>query len=238
MSDWIFEPETEYHRNRWVWQGWGNGYVWLSDLNEIKPYFWQVDVEYGGHQNMMHGYADTPELAMAAAQDELSRMTETANDYYAAQPLEADPADDPQGTFPGWQTLVTCSRHGLGVAGERIASAALINAGYEVTTLQRGGTDLRAKNPLTGELFKVEVKTARRSKDKKWRFALQTQRTSHLKSDVVMLQQILDSGAVYTYVIPAQDLGNRKLITVPSANYSGKWAAYRQSSTPRLEAVI
>lgn len=296
MSDWIFELETEYHRARWVYQGWGNGYVWRSDLNEIKPYFWQVDVEYDGNQDMAHGYADTPELAMQAAQAELSSMTETTNDYYAVATLEAAPAcsysrkatrrrnmarkrdmslysrhailpergrrphkapsvraeelreiahqrgleaaPDPQASFPGWQTLVNCSRQALGVVGERVAATALARAGWQVTTLTHGGTDLRAKNPETGELVKVEVKTSRRGNDRKWRFNLQSARTSHKKSDVVMLQQILDSGAIYTYLIPSQELGNRKQLTLPSPDYKGKWAAYRQAATLNLATVL
>lgn len=131
------------------------------------------------------------------------------------------------------------SRKGIGVMGEVMAAQLLEKAGYAVSFTQhrqkRG--DLRVVAPKTGEIKRVEVKTARRTTDGKWRFLLWKKGcTDYRHADVVILLAVLKSGRAVPFVIPVDDLGERAQVAITShpENYSGRWAQYRQKGVLRL----
>lgn len=126
------------------------------------------------------------------------------------------------------------SHTAVGALGERTAWLLFEKAGYHVSRpAGKYHGDLRVIDPLTGTVAYVEVKTARRSKDKKWRFTLIVQgKTDHRDADYVLLLPVLASGQAVPFIIPADVLANQRqaVITSDPLRYSGKLAAYRRSS--------
>jgi Holliday junction resolvase-like predicted endonuclease len=123
--------------------------------------------------------------------------------------------------------------------GEQVAARLLGQSGYSVSFMQarqkRG--DLRVVELATGEVHYVEVKTARRGKDGKWRFTLYKKgKTDHRNADFVVLLAILESGRAVPFVIPIVVLEQRKQAVIGKhpESYVGKLAAYRQSGEIRL----
>src|SRR5688572_14656610 len=93
--------------------------------------------------------------------------------------------------------LAQRSRRSIGVMGERAAAALLEASNYQVSFTRIGEKrgDLRAINAATGQVHYIEVKTARRCKDGKWRFTLfLTNKIDHRHADTVMLLAVLESG--------------------------------------------
>lgn len=132
------------------------------------------------------------------------------------------------------------SKHGrkrTGMLGEAIAAKMLERGGYDVTFTEEGTFcgDLRVVDKQTGQVTKVECKTARRAVDGKWRFTLTstgTGRTDYRHSDVVVLIAVHDvTGTVTPFVIPVDQLGDRCQVCISSQpdRYAGRWADYRQS---------
>lgn len=123
----------------------------------------------------------------------------------------------------------------LGMLGEYHAREKLREAGYlvEFVTARKVG-DLRVVNPQTGEIVRVEVKTARSGNDGMWQFCLsRTNKTGSDKTncgnaDITILQCVVGkAGLVVAYAIPSKILaGMRKinLRTVGSAR--SKWSKY------------
>lgn len=127
----------------------------------------------------------------------------------------------------------------VGTLGETIIAHELERAGYLVSFARPGQRrgDLRAVCPETGEVFAVEVKTARRAKDGKWRFTLyKAGCTDYRDSDYVVLVCAQPTGATVTFVIPQSALGKRSQLTITSepTQYAGRWAAYRNTGELRL----
>lgn len=124
----------------------------------------------------------------------------------------------------------------IGELGECIARLLLEKSGYMVITTRIGQKrgDLVAINRDTGEVFKIDVKTARRGKSGKWTFTLFKSRghTDYRLSDFVLLLPVLKSGAVVPFVVPRSALGERSTLKLASnpREYAGKWATYRQST--------
>ncbi len=130
--------------------------------------------------------------------------------------------------------------HSVGLYGEQIAAQLLEEAGYQVSFTQaaeRRG-DLHVIDPDTGEIIRVEVKTARRNGNGRWAFCLRRKsrsgvgvRTDVAYSDVVILLAVLKSGRVVPFVIPSDELGTITTIKIPThpQDYKGKYAVYRQS---------
>jgi len=154
-------------------------------------------------------------------------------------------------TMPGLMAAMSYPRRAVGALGEMAAAKLLEMRGYRVSftgAAEKRG-DLRVVSPVTGEVVRVEVKTARRCKDGKWRFTLKKkQHTDYRHSDVVVLLAVIGGGAVVPFVIPVADLGERSQVCITSspAKYAGRWARYRQSvrggislgdeASPRLTA--
>lgn len=131
------------------------------------------------------------------------------------------------------------NRSERGFAGEYFARHTLQRAGYVVTipTEKKRG-DLRVTDIFTGEVWKVEVKTARRRPDGRWSFQLKVKcgkgnRTDYRHSDYVMLLAVIGGGKVASYLIPVSKLGNRNTVTISNLN-SGMWTDYRIKERVKL----
>lgn len=129
--------------------------------------------------------------------------------------------------------------YSCGPLGELLALILLCERGYEVTPSHRSKAgDLKAVSP-TGEIFRVEVKTARRCKDGKWRFTLEKNgKTSIVNTDVVLLLAISKTGHATPFVIPTHQVLGKRQITISSnpRTYKGCYASFRQTTRSiRLE---
>lgn len=138
-------------------------------------------------------------------------------------------------TLPGLQVMLSdLSRKGIGTLGERLAGGLLEQSGYEVSYPKIGERcgDIRAVNRATGEIHRVEVKTARRGSDGQWRFNLRKKgHTDITHADQVILLAALPSGRCVPFVIPVTALADLRQAVISShpESYSGKLAVYRQA---------
>lgn len=127
----------------------------------------------------------------------------------------------------------------VGSYGESIAYDLLTRGGYLVSYTHEGEKrgDLRAVDAETGEVIRVEVKTARRGKNGNFKFSLERRNTARVMtsarhSDFVILLAVTKQGTAYPFVIPVDALGTVTNIEISSghpANYGGKWAKYRRA---------
>jgi hypothetical protein len=134
-----------------------------------------------------------------------------------------------QQTLPYLRQHMTMDHVSVGVAGELFIAASLEAAGYLVSTIHVRG-DLKVITP-DGEILYVEIKTARLSTDKKYRFTLYKKgHTDHRHADIVILVCILKSGDVVPFVVPAAAVRDQKqaVITSYPHTYAGRFAQYRQ----------
>lgn len=128
--------------------------------------------------------------------------------------------------------LSDISRSGIGALGERYVGAALEKQGWQVSYqhCNKQG-DLRAWNPETGEIVRIEVKTARRNADGNWCFNLfKKGKTSVLHADVVILLAVLKSGRPVPFIVPVTAIANRHYIKLSRhpEEYAGQLAQYRR----------
>lgn len=96
--------------------------------------------------------------------------------------------------------------------------------------------DLVVTDTSTGEILKVEVKTARRGTYQgRWQFLLRKHDqhgvTDISHSDIVILLAIDDNNRIYPYVIPSKFMEQRTKVALTShpEKYSGRIASFRQS---------
>lgn len=152
----------------------------------------------------------------------------------------------PQPPLPGFEFVIPdIHRRTLGYAGEMTAARLLTESGYRVVRSFRHEGDLKAQNTHTGEIFRIEVKTAMRGADGKWRFLLYKRSrfgvTDYRNSDIVLLLAVVESFQVVPFVIPVTALGfNRVQLAVTShpLRYAGWLAAFRCSGAIRLESDV
>lgn len=134
-------------------------------------------------------------------------------------------------TLPSLQkALATQSCQAIGTAGELTARLMFQKAGYKVSHAGQLRGDLQITNQTTGEICLIEVKTARRGKDKKWRFCLVKHgRCDHRHADKVLLLAVLKSGRVVPFLIPVDQLTHQRQAVICShpETYAGKFAQYR-----------
>ncbi len=147
-------------------------------------------------------------------------------------------------TIPKQQKLVEIAcliadmkHRAVGAAGELMAAILLERAGYEVRTANCGTRhrgDLTAVDKATGESFRVEVKTSRRSKDGRYHWRLRKHDrhgvTDIDDADYVLLLAVAVSGAVTPFVVPVKAFSGLKTFqfcTRPE-DYAGRFAQYRQ----------
>lgn len=140
-----------------------------------------------------------------------------------------------QQTLATMQTKLSNRTHtAVGAMGEQTAAALLRQSGYTVHQVapgQRHG-DLLAIDPDTGEMWKVEVKTSRRSK-RGYQFCLRKKdqhgHTNASDADIVLLLAVLKTGRVVVFVVPVAALGEQKCISFRThpEDYAGRLAGYR-----------
>lgn len=136
----------------------------------------------------------------------------------------------------------------LGMLGERYAAQLLRDRGFKVERAGRRAGDLRAVDRVTGEIFKVEVKTARSDKRGKWQFKLyDAGHTNHLHADILILLAVSfsDCGVNVTeFVLPVSDMAEQNTATIcrnpdtckgKLASYRGNWS-HLVSTTPQIIA--
>lgn len=124
------------------------------------------------------------------------------------------------------------SPRALGLLGELTALAAFQRAGYNAERQRdkkRG--DLLLVDKRTGEQIRVEVKTARKSKNGTWQFCLYRRKgrvcTDYRHADYVVLLAVTGTSAE-TFVIPTRDL-DQKQIAFTNPQKSRKLTPYRCS---------
>jgi hypothetical protein len=143
-----------------------------------------------------------------------------------------------QMALPGFEVEIApveiLNRRTLGRLGEFTVWNALEASGYQVRRARMFQGDLRVIAP-DGEIFNVEVKTARPGADGKWRACLYKRGcTDHKHADIVVLLAVCGVQAV-PFVIPVKDLPGRScVITSSPQRYAGRLAAYRQDAALRL----
>lgn len=132
------------------------------------------------------------------------------------------------------------SEHVLtGNFGEDYVYRLLVNSGYIVrrTSNFAFSGDLEVIDPSTGEIFKIEVKTANQSHKNRFSFCLRkTGKTDCTYSDFVILVCIDTEGKIYLYCAHCSCFGGAQLVTISShpANYKGKYATFRLRQ-PRID---
>lgn len=119
----------------------------------------------------------------------------------------------------------------VGAGGEAYAQAKFEACGYEVkpTLPNSKQGDFRIKNPVTGEVMRVEIKTSRKGV-KGWCVCLNKgKKTAARHADMVVLQLITQAGRVVCYFIPSDILANKQSISFRTADSpNSKWGEYRR----------
>lgn len=141
-----------------------------------------------------------------------------------------------QYTLTGFEVgLADRSHTAVGLMGERWLLNQLERVGYSVSLTHPGERrgDLRVINPNTGEITLIEVKTARRGKDGKWRFTLVKRgKTDHRRADYVALLAVTISGLVVPFLVPVAQIEHQRqaVITSYPLDYNGKLSPFRAMS--------
>lgn len=123
-----------------------------------------------------------------------------------------------------------CGPQSLGVYGELLARCWMVEGGYLVRSSR--GCDLIAAHTTSGELFRVEVKTARRGVDGRFNFTLsKAAHTNHKLSDVTILLCVQYHWKVIPFVIPLAAIEDRLAIAIRAdpLSYGGKYSPFRQA---------
>jgi hypothetical protein len=132
--------------------------------------------------------------------------------------------------------LTQRSSNQIGTAGEMWLKLELVRSGYCVSYMPRGEVsgDLKAIDSISGEVFLIEVKTARKCQDGKWRFTLEKSgpfgSTSHAKVDIVALLAVTESGRVIPFIVPVSEVSTQRQAVISShpERYQGRLAKWRR----------
>ncbi len=143
-----------------------------------------------------------------------------------------------QQTLPGLAFIATETRRAVGIVGEQMAVKLFEQAGYGVVHCRNRSRrgDLLAIDKYTGEIFRIEVKTARLGKDKQYRFTLvKSGCTDYHDAQYLLLLPLSPTGYPVPFLIPVSDVHQRaiRMYGLPET-YSGKWSAYRVRGELRL----
>ena len=142
--------------------------------------------------------------------------------------------------FPFLALIATETRRSVGIVGEQIAARMFEEAGYGVVPCRNRSRrgDLLVIDQHTGEIFRVEVKTARLAKDNRYHFTLvKSGRTDYHDAQFVLLLALSPTGYPVPFLIPVADIPARRSIQfygLPDT-YSGKWSSYRVRGSLVLE---
>jgi len=144
-------------------------------------------------------------------------------------------------TIPGLKTHFSHFRNSVGMAGEALIALALQDCGYPVAVNHKRG-DIQVWTKDIKKTAYIEVKTARRGKDGKYRFTLlKNGCTDHRNADIVILVCLLKTGDAIPFVVPVTVLYEQKqcVITSDPWSYAGKLSPYRQNlKTLHLEKAL
>lgn len=120
----------------------------------------------------------------------------------------------------------------LGAWGELYVMGRLIEAGWSADFGQQGrDSDVVAISPQ-GIVHQIEVKSARKGKDNKWRATLiKDGHTNHNKADVVVFI-CQNSDELTFFVVPVEEIRDCRVMVISSnpRTYNGRWSAYRKES--------
>lgn len=130
----------------------------------------------------------------------------------------------------------------FGDYGENMAKRVLEDSGYIVENQAKSAFqgDLWTKCIQTGEITKIEVKSASQSHGK-YRFCLYKRgHTSHLYCAFVFLVAIDSYGKEFYYLIPHFELSSVTYITINShpTVYAGRYAKYRVRGQVNLAEIM
>jgi len=131
-----------------------------------------------------------------------------------------------------------CTLKGLGTAGEQFARLVLSTGETIVTDTANDRDkkgDLRVLNTTTGEVVRIEVKTARRDSQNKYQACLHRQVKSRVCTDaqhsnfVLMLCAVSDGSFPVMFLIPTEAIVGMKTLAITGSPYSytGKWSKFR-----------
>lgn len=130
--------------------------------------------------------------------------------------------------------FLSLDKDNLGLSGEALVATIFRLRGYFVQHTaynQSECGDLRITDTRTGVSLSIEVKTAKRGKNRRsWQFCMMKKgHTNCRKSDLTVLVAIDDHNRPFLYIIPSCVIF-AKNITLPShpTAYKGKYAAFRQ----------
>lgn len=135
-----------------------------------------------------------------------------------------------QMSFPALVSHMANTRMAVGWAGEVMLAQQLERLGYGVSTNHKHG-DLEVFFD-DGRSVYIEVKTARKCKDGKWRFTLwKAHSQDHRTADYVALLCVLKTGQIVPFIIPINVVYYQKqaVITSYPTRYAGKLSPYRQT---------
>ena len=127
----------------------------------------------------------------------------------------------------------------MGSLGEQVVKEQLEANGAIVRYSAKGEHmgDLTVLNSSTGELISIEVKTAKLSKDRKYRFTLRKDGSQDCSGvDYVVLLVVLKTGFAVPYVIPGERLEGKRqaCITSHPDTYSGQYSSFKCS----IESIL
>lgn len=129
-----------------------------------------------------------------------------------------------------WLRLGYSSPQTLGKYGEQFAFAWLKSSGYVVADVSQdsGNGDLRVTIPDTGEIVRVEVKTATRGNDNRFQFCLKNRFADIQESDYVLFLIVDRHSTLYHYVVPTAILGKTSKLSLRThpTRYRGKIAPF------------
>lgn len=128
----------------------------------------------------------------------------------------------------------------IGHFGEKLAIAMFHDAGYHARKPSYHGCDLAVTDPITGEHFSVEVKTANRTECRKsWQFCLNKAKNTTLSHSAYILLILIAEKTVFTYLIPSAFFGKTKQFTISSHpdKYRGKAAPFRNRGALSFQAA-
>jgi hypothetical protein len=133
------------------------------------------------------------------------------------------------------------AHYDIGFYGEKVAQALFSDAGF---IARKGesyhGTDLHVVDKNTGEVFTVEVKTARQSEGRKdWQFCLNKPKNCSTSHSAYILLICIAQNGIFTYLIPSDFLGATKSFSITShpEKYRGKVAAFRNRGSLSFQAA-
>ena len=139
-------------------------------------------------------------------------------------------------TLPGFTAALyrAPSRIALGNKGEELLAYALQQQGYSVRIDHQYQSGDLTVFDANGHSVRLEIKTARKAKDKRYHFTLRKhwqgrQCADHTGADFVVLICVARTGHPSIFVVPVDALNVNSCTIGDPSTYSGRFARYRQN---------